>query len=108
MNDDKIGRRDAMKRALQVLGAAAAAPVVLAGCGGGEEELSCTDTQGLTPAEVQMRQNQSYVDHSPKPSENCANCNFYEAAQAGQCGSCSVIAGPIHPEGYCNLWAAKA
>ena len=107
MKNDKMGRREAVKRALQVLGAAAIAPAVLSGCGG-EDELSCTDTAGLTPAEVQMRQGQSYVDHSPKPAENCANCNFYQAAQANQCGSCTVVKGPIHPEGYCNLWAAKA
>ncbi len=107
MSENKIGRRDAMKRTLKVLGAVAVAPTVLAACGG-EEELSCTDTTGLSPAEQSTRQAQAYVDHSPHPDKNCLNCNFYEAAQANQCGSCTVIKGPIHPEGYCNLWAAKA
>lgn len=112
-----IGRRGAMKRALTVLGAAAVAPTLLSACGGEESgggggggggELTCTDTTGLPPAAVQMRQSQHYVDSSPNPEQNCANCNFFSAGQAGQCGTCTVVQGPIHPDGYCDLWAAQA
>jgi len=108
-----IGRRGVMKRALTVLGAAAVAPTLLSACGGEEESsggggLSCDDTSGLEPAAVSMRQSQNYVDASPNADQNCANCNFYTAGQAGQCGSCSVVQGPIHPDGYCDLWAAQA
>jgi len=112
MSDGKMGRRDAARRALVVLGAAALAPSALAGCGGEEEEgggdLSCTDTSGLNEAQIQTRQGQNYVDSSPNPDQNCANCTFYQApSQEGTCGTCQVIAGPIHPEGYCDLWAAQ-
>lgn len=105
---ETIGRRDAARRMLMVVGAAAVAPVALSACG--EEEpagLSCTDTAGLTPQELTTRQSQAYTDQSPHADKTCDNCNFYTAGQPNQCGSCTVIAGPIHPDGYCNLWAAK-
>jgi hypothetical protein len=111
MSDGKMGRRDAARRALVVLGAAALAPSALVGCGGEEEggELTCTDTSGLNPAQVQTRQGQNYTDSSPNEGQSCSNCRFYQApSQAGSCGTCQVIAGPIHPEGYCNLYAAQA
>lgn len=111
MSDSKMGRRDATRRALTVLGAAFVAPAALVGCGGeeeGEAELSCTDTTGLAPAAVSTRESQNYVDHSTNPEQSCANCRFYTAGAAGQCGSCQVIQGPIHPEGNCGLWAAQA
>ena len=106
--ETKIGRRGAMKRALTVLGAAAVAPTLLAaaGCGSEEEGLTCTDTSGLTPPQIATRESQAYVDATANPNEKCSNCNFYTAGQPNACGSCSVIGGPIHPDGYCNLWAA--
>jgi hypothetical protein len=109
MSEEKIGRRDAAKRMLMVLGAAAVAPAALAACGGEEAGgLTCTDTTGLSPAEITTRQTQQYTDVSPHADKDCANCNFYTAGQPNQCGTCQVIRGPIHPDGYCNLWAAKA
>lgn len=110
MSNEKIGRRDAAKRMLMVLGAAAVGPSVLAACGGEEQSaaLNCTDTSGLTPAEITTRQSQAYTDVSPHADKTCDNCNFFTAGGANACGSCTVIKGPIHPEGYCNLWAAKA
>lgn len=108
---EKIGRRDAARRALVVLGAAAFAPSLLAGCGGEDEAgggaLTCTDASGLSSAEIQTRQAQSYVDASPHPDRKCDGCRFYtQPAQPGTCGGCQVLAGPIHPDGYCDLYAA--
>lgn len=109
MSDGKMGRREAAKRALMVLGAAAVAPSVLAGCGGEEQAgLSCTNTSSLSPAELTTRQSQHYVDASPHADKRCNNCRFYTAGQPNACGECQVIRGPIHPEGYCDLWAAQA
>ena len=112
MSDAKIGRRDAARRALVVLGAAAFAPSALAACseeGGGDDQISCTETAGLSPAEIQTRQSQHYVDDSPNEGQTCSNCRFFQAPQqAGSCGGCQVLAGPIHPEGYCDLYAAQA
>lgn len=110
MSEEKrIGRRGVMKRALTVLGAVAIAPTLLAGCGDDEDtdSLSCTSTEGLSEAEVTTRNSQAYTDSSTNADQNCANCTLYRAGQAGQCGTCTVIRGPIHPDGYCNLWAAQ-
>lgn len=109
MSDGKMGRREAARRALMVLGAAAIAPSALAGCGGEQEAgLSCQNTSGLTPAELSTRQSQAYTDDSPHADKRCNNCRFFQAGQPNACGTCQVIRGPIHPEGYCNLWAAQA
>jgi hypothetical protein len=109
MSEGKIGRREAAKRALMVLGAAAIAPSALAACGGEEEGgLTCTDTSGLSAAEVTTRTSQAYTDHSTHADQKCNNCRFYTAGQGNACGTCQVIRGPIHPDGHCNLWAAQA
>ncbi|MFK7984488.1 MAG: high-potential iron-sulfur protein [Sandaracinaceae bacterium] len=107
----EIGRREAARRFLTVLGAAAVAPAALAACGGeeGGGELSCTDTTGLQPAAVTMRQQQNYVDASENAEQNCANCNFYTAPSGDGCGACSVLMNsPVHPDGHCGLWAPSA
>jgi len=101
-----------MKRSLVVLGAAAGAGAVLAGCGDDGDaggELSCTETEGLTDAEKQLRQQQEYTDDSPFEDKVCDNCRFWQAPQQeGTCGGCQVVKGPIHPKGHCKLWAAQA
>ena len=101
----KMSRRGALKRALTVVGSVALVPVIKA-CGGGEEGLTCTDTAGLSPGDVATRTSNSYVDHSQMSDKNCLNCQFFQAGAANQCGTCTVVRGPIHPEGYCSLWAA--
>lgn len=96
-------------------------PVVLSACGGGdgaetggtpgggqaEAGFSCTDTSGLTDAQIQQRENTNYVDESPNPDQLCSNCQLYtEPEEGAQCGGCQVVPGPIHPDGYCDLWVA--
>ena len=124
----KTSRRSFLQQ-LTVLGTAGAiTPIVLSACGGGESggaegteangdaganqaaeaSFSCEDTSGLTEQQIQMRTNAQYVDDSPHEDKRCDNCQLYKQPEAGQqCGGCQVIAGPIHPKGYCNLWVAK-
>lgn len=106
----RISRRELMKRSvfLPVLGLGAG--TVLWACGDDEEDqLSCNDTSGLAPDALQLRQQQEYTDDSPYEDKVCSNCRFWQPPpQAGTCGGCQVIKGPIHPAGYCKLWAAKA
>ena len=111
---------------LKVLGAAGAvgAGAVAVGCGGGDsadtgtteaaetetaaadEGFTCMDTTGLTEAEVTMRTTLEYTDVSPVEGQNCANCALYVAATADDpCGTCQTVKGPIHPLGYCTIWA---
>ena len=111
MNDAKMSRREAGRRTLAVLGAAFVAPAALLGCGeegGGGGGLTCTDTTGLAPAAVATRESQAYTDTSAHADRKCNNCRFFTAGAANACGTCQVVQGPIHPDGFCNLWAAQA
>ncbi len=67
----------------------------------------CMDTTGLTQQEIAARAALNYVDVSPVEGRNCENCALYVAAVEGtNCGTCLTVKGPIHPEGYCDIWAA--
>ena len=101
----RLGRRAFVRRSLAIVGAVTVVPAVLAGCGG--DELSCTDTSGLSAAEKQTRTANRYVDKSTDPNKNCANCALFVSEGTDQCGTCQVVKGPIHPQGNCALWVPK-
>lgn len=106
MADKLISRRDLLKKSAFLGLAAAVAPAIFnSGCG--SEPLVCTDTRGLSQAEVGMRTANAYVDQTADPSKTCSNCNFFETRGDAACGGCKVLKGPIAPRGYCRLWAAK-
>lgn len=127
MSDSSHASRRAFLQRLSALGLAGlGGSTLLAGCGGGGEQptttddqatadteaggddFTCTDTSGLTEAEVQMRETLAYVDETPFPDKRCDNCQLYLPPEAGaQCGGCQVLKGPVHPQGYCNSWAAQ-
>jgi len=44
----------------------------------------------------------AYQD-SPKGTQECSNCAFFEAPNA-----CKVVDGNISPSAWCKLWAKKA
>ena len=103
-----ITRRAALRQGvafgLTVVGGAA-----LAACGKEKAKtLDCTDTVGLSPAQTATRQTNEYVDRTPDPAKACSGCQLYKAPAAeGQCGGCTVVAGPIHPQGYCKLYTPR-
>ena len=103
-NEPRIARRAMVKRVLSLTVLAAVAPATLAACGGGE--LACDDVSGLSPADRSARDAAQYRDRSADPSRRCAQCTFFQAA-GDQCGSCTVVRGPIHPEGTCQLFAPR-
>lgn len=105
----KINRRQFLERAA-LLGAGLGAGALMIGCqsGGGGGGLTCTDTSGLAEADIQLRNTSAYTDSSPEAGKHCSNCSLYTAGAEGECGSCTVLKGPVHPDGYCNLWAAQA
>lgn len=105
MANAKVSRRLFL---VSTAGSLAAAGVVAAGCSSKPKEFTCTDEAGLSPADKTMRSTTKYVDKTPEPAKKCDGCLQYKAAAPGQCGGCNVIKGPIHPEGYCTLWAKKA
>ena len=95
------------RRRLLVIAGSAIALLGASSCKSGPS--SCNDTTGLKPDEIQTRQTVAYVDRAADSNKTCEKCQQYVAAAAkDQCGSCKVIKGPVHPEGYCNLFVAKA
>jgi hypothetical protein len=111
MSEETMNRRHFFKEAGLIGAAAAGAALALSACGkgGGAEAapFTCTDTAGLSEAELGARMEAEYVDKSPVAGKDCKGCALYnKAASAGTCGGCKVVKGPIHPNGYCKLWAA--
>lgn len=74
---------------------------------GAGAEFSCTDTSGLNDSQIASRTVNEYVDRTPNPAQTCDNCALFQPADPNQCGGCSVVAGPIHPKGWCKVWVAK-
>ena len=81
-------------------------PALLQGCK--KAELSCEDATGLSEEDAALRSSLEYRDRSPHgETKNCESCAFYAAGNKDECGGCTLVKGPIHPQGYCNSWAAK-
>jgi hypothetical protein len=102
----RLTRRQALQAGATASVLAGGGLFVLNACGssGG---LDCSDTSGLTVAQVQARSAVQYMESSPHADKKCDNCRFWQAArQANTCGGCQIVAGPIHPAGYCNSWVA--
>lgn len=106
-----IDRRQLLRRV--VLGSAAVTVgAVAAACDNFKPKpaaLTCADTTGLAPDDVKMRVELSaYVDKATDASKKCSGCIQFQAAPAaGSCGTCKLVKGPINPDGYCKLFAAK-
>jgi hypothetical protein len=105
-HDKTLSRRSALKIGLSVLPLAASGVALLNACG--SSALECSDVSGLTPAEAATRTNLEYTEASPHgEAKDCLNCRFFTGNQS-QCGSCTLVKGPINPRGYCKSWVVKA
>jgi len=102
--DTRIPRREALRH-LTVLSLAAVVPAGLLAC---SKKTSCLDVSGLSPEEINQRNNvAAYVDLAPDASKKCALCVQYIPAAPNACGGCKVVKGPIHPDGTCKLFVPK-
>ena len=123
----RLSRRNFLQR-VSLMGGVG---VVLAGCGGSsddsmpaeevmpveeagegasmaEEGFSCMDTSGMAEADITMRNMLQYTDVSETEGQDCKNCQLYVMPVEGQnCGTCTTVKGPIHPGGWCTIWAAQ-
>ncbi|MBC7983962.1 MAG: high-potential iron-sulfur protein [Candidatus Obscuribacterales bacterium] len=44
-----------------------------------------------------------------KPTQTCANCQFYQGDKAAARGPCTIFAGKsVAAKGWCQVWAVKA
>jgi hypothetical protein len=90
---------------LQILGAL---PLFAAACGKSGPPESCSDVAGLNEAEKSARSALQYSDNSPHADKHCNGCNLFQPPpEVSQCGSCQIVKGPIHPNGYCTAWVQK-
>ena len=124
MNDDRMNRRQFVKRAgLWTLAGVGAA--ILQGCTPDEQEEiaakphnaisaareaadPCNDISQLTPDERVTRTTFKYQPVAKDPTKLCVTCNFWiPDPQNGLCGGCTLVKGPIHPKASCISWAAK-
>ena len=70
---------------------------------------SCNDVSGLSDEQRSGRNALGYEDATPQPGKACAKCAQYVAAPAiSECGKCKVLAGPVHPNGYCRAYVVKS
>ena len=79
----------------------------LAACKG-SMRFTCTDTKGLTQAEIDVRSNLGYVDVSQSKEKHCEDCVQWIPPKDEGCGGCKIMKGPVHPRGTCRVFAAKS
>jgi hypothetical protein len=104
--DDKISRRSLLQRTA-ALGTFSAFGAV--SCGKRESAaLVCTDTTGLSPADLSVRTVLAYVDVSTTPGKTCSTCQqFVPSPVPRSCGTCKILKGPINPIGNCKSYLAR-
>jgi hypothetical protein len=102
--NEKFSRRDALQRGA-TLGVLAL--VGMTACGKKTMRLSCIDTTGLAPADLQVRTALAYVDVSIDPAKTCTECQQFLPGAPNACGACKVVKGPINPRGSCKSFVAK-
>jgi hypothetical protein len=114
--EKELSRRDFLARALALGLAGVGASAVLAACGNAEQKPEqkpatppaasprASSSATTSPALVRAGQGHAHQQPatwtSPPPlGRTCANCQLYQPAAAGACGACTLVKGPIHPEG---------
>jgi hypothetical protein len=93
----RIGRREAL------LGAGA---LFVAGCGKDKSSFTCMDVSALSAEDAQARAQSQYVDRTTEAGKNCESCQQFVEGKDG-CGTCKLLKGPVHPWGYCKVYAKK-
>ena len=66
-----------------------------------EKGVQC-DIAKLSEGEQKTRTSMKYVDQTPIPSKRCDNRKLFVPGKP--CGGCTIVKGPIKPEGYCVAW----
>jgi len=67
---------------------------------------SCANVSSLNEQEKQTRVSNGYVGKSVIEGKRCSNCSLFIPGKP--CGTCSIVKGPINPDGYCTVWVARA
>ena len=90
MQDESIGRGDALKRIVATPVAALGAAAALTG----------------TAEASESRRKQLRYQEKPGPGgRKCDNCRFFHAKYLSRRNYCTVLAGEVKPNAYCIGWA---
>ena len=107
-----LSRRQWLSQAVTI-GVTASGALAILACnsggsaeGGGGDGFSCDDNAGLDDGAIATRSGLNYTDASSTDGQDCSGCSLYTAAGAGECGGCTVVPGPIHPDGWCTAFVA--
>lgn len=91
------------RRSLFVIGGAS---LLQLACGKPEVPQSCPKI-ALSPEAQKVRASLKYVERGPEAAKFCDACVQYKPGASGACGKCSLLEGPIHPQGTCAAFAPK-
>jgi hypothetical protein len=95
--ETSISRRDVLRGAL-VAGCSLFVPMaIFSSSANGAEPAVASGTKKKLKAGVKYQ-------YSPNGAQKCSLCTNYVAASK----TCLIVDGPIDPDGWCTLWAAKA
>lgn len=122
MKEKEFSRRSFLHQLVAGTAAVTGAGILLSGCQGdksGETKSDnsnaaapadpCNDFSGVSAGELEKRKKFGYVDKSSVSGNSCSNCGlFIPWEKEKNCGGCLLFKGPVHTEGYCVQWAAKA
>jgi hypothetical protein len=102
--DDRLSRRALLQHSA-AMGAFAAYG---AACSKQKAASTCTDTSGLSAADLMLRSTLAYADFAVDSAKICSCCQQFVPNPAGNaCGTCKVVKGPISPRGGCKSFLAK-
>jgi len=114
-----FSRRDFFSKLTGLLAASIPIALIASGCSdkksddtrheNTEAEITdCKDLSGVSKEDLAIREKLAYVNESPIPESQCANCNLYLPPSNGKkCGGCMLFKGPVEANGYCTYWAPK-
>lgn len=106
MKQIEISRRTLLVRACQV--PVAGLVTFLGACTDKQQSTVCAAADQQTNFDSGLRASLQYTGQSRDPMKVCSGCAYFGAgADAAQCGTCSILNGPVSAKGHCTSWSAK-
>ena len=65
----------------------------------------CSDLSQLSESDLEARRKFNYLEQTPDKNKACSECNLYlPSKETAQCGSCTLLKGPVMAIGICIYW----
>ncbi|MEX0883477.1 MAG: high-potential iron-sulfur protein [Cyclobacteriaceae bacterium] len=108
-----MNRRLVIKKSFALTFGIIGGGILVSGCGSEKQEeynlediKDCSDLSGLSEEEKNKRKTLGYLEETPIPENNCANCQLYlPPVGERKCGGCQLFKGPVKENAYCTYWA---